>query len=237
MIYVHRLYFSLIPLIFIAACATTNLPQSRVQSFQTLHRSTSYLIYLPVDYEHSEKHWPLLLFLHGAGSRGDDIELVKVFGPPKLVEQGQHFPFIIVSPQCPLYGRWSMNILNALLDEVIARYPVDEKRVYATGLSMGGYGTWNLAATFPDRFAAIAPICGGGNLRKASAMKHIPIWAFHGEKDKTVPTLESQMMVDKLKAVGGNVRFTVYPDTDHAGAWKKAYRDPQLYEWLLSHHK
>ncbi len=121
-----------------------------------------YLLYLPEGYAEQEASWPLLLFLHGAGERGDSLDLVNVHGPPKLIEQGQGFPFIVVSPQCPVEQRWSVKTLDKLLNDIAAQYRVDEDRIYVTGLSMGGFGTWNLAARFPHRFAAIAPICGGG---------------------------------------------------------------------------
>src|SRR6185312_8308672 len=120
-----------------------------------------YLIYQPADYDKQDK-WPLLLFLHGAGERGDDLELVKKHGPPKLAAEGKDFPFIVVSPQCPKDRWWEPIELVALLDDIGSKYKVDADRIYVTGLSMGGFGTWRLAFYAPDRFAAIAPICGGG---------------------------------------------------------------------------
>ena len=121
-----------------------------------------YLLYLPNHYGTADKKWPLVLFLHGAGERGDNLARVKVHGPPMLIEKGHSFPFILVSPQCPKDVWWDAEGLNALLDEIVAKYAVDENRIYVTGLSMGGYGTWDLAIRYPNRFAAIAPICGGG---------------------------------------------------------------------------
>jgi len=151
-----------------------------------------YLLYLPKDYTQNKKTYPLMLFLHGMGKRGNDLSLVKMHGPPKLVEAGQDFPFIIVSPQCPLtYEYWPIDFVAVLLDEITACYRVDPNRIYLTGLSMGGYGTWDLATEYPDRFDAIAPICGG-NADKAARLKNIPVWAFHGAKDPLVPIKESQ---------------------------------------------
>src|SRR5207247_5709557 len=122
-----------------------------------------YLLYLPKDYNaKSGRRWPLMLFLQGAGERGTNLSLVSVHGPPKLVKQGREFPFILVSPQCPADQRWDNDALLALLDDVIARHKVDTNRIYLTGLSMGGFGAWSLAARYPERFAAVAPICGGG---------------------------------------------------------------------------
>ncbi len=197
----------------------------------TVTVNMDYLLYLPKDYDKQES-WPLILFLHGAGERGDNLELVKKHGPPKLIGEGREFPFIVVSPQCPKNSRWYPIQLTALLDELTGQLKVDEDRVYVTGLSMGGFGTWSLAAHTPDRFAAIVPICGGGERFAARYIKEIPVWVFHGGKDRAVPLERSQQMVDALKSVGGNVQFTVYPDAGH-DSWSETYANPELYEWLL----
>src|SRR5688572_30823837 len=147
-----------------------------------------YLLFLPEAYgKDPAKKWPTILFLHGAGERGSDVNLVKVHGPPKIVEQKKDFPFIVISPQCPSGEWWDPQTLIALLDEVSADHAVDPDRVYLTGLSMGGYGTWETAIRYPDRFAAIAPICGGGNKHRVRGIKHVPTWVFHGDKDGAVP--------------------------------------------------
>lgn len=203
-----------------------------------------YLLFLPEGYGNDpQQKWPLILFLHGAGERGDDINLVKKHGIPKVVEQRKDFPFIAVSPQCPQDSWWSFQIeaLSALLDDIVANYAVDTDRVYLTGLSMGGYGTWHLAAVYPDRFAAIAPICGGGLWflgfpEKASVLKDVPTWVFHGAKDEVVPLTESSKMVEALRACGGNVRFTIYPDAGH-DAWTETYNNPEFYKWLLQQRR
>lgn len=197
-----------------------------------------YLLYLPKDYGKTQDKWPLMIFLHGAGERGSDLNKVKVHGPPKLVERGKDFPFIIVSPQCPA-GQWwptKVETVMALIDEIVEKYNVDESRIYLTGLSMGGYGTWAIACAQPDRFAAIVPICGGGQPYLAARLKDVPVWAFHGEKDPVVPVHESQRMVAVVNAAGGNARLTVYPDAQH-DSWTQAYDNPDLYTWLLSHKK
>jgi predicted peptidase len=188
------------------------------QSLETVITKTingNYLLYLPPDYNQSSKTWPLMMFLHGSGERGNDLEKVKMHGPPKLVAQGKDFPFIIVSPQCPDGIWWDTDFVITLLDTIIDRYHVDTSRVYLTGLSMGGFGTWETATKYPDRFAAIAPICGGGNPFLASRLKDVPVWCFHGEKDQAVPFQRSVEMVEALKKVGGDVRFTAYPDAGH----------------------
>ena len=190
-----------------------------------------YLLYLPKDYEKQEL-WPLVLFLHGAGERGEDLELVKKHGPPKLIGEGKHFPFIVVSPQCPKDRWWEPIELTALLDDITKTHKVDEDRIYVTGLSMGGFGTWRLAAYTPHRFAAIAPICGGGEKYWTRRFPHLPVWVFHGAKDTGVPLERSQSMVDALKKAGGEPKLTVYPDAGH-DSWTETYDNPDFYEWLM----
>lgn len=197
----------------------------------------NYLLYLPENYDEQER-WPLLLFLHGAGERGDDLELVKTHGPPRLIAEGRQFPFIVVSPQCPADTWWEPIELLALIDAVSKQYHVDADRVYCTGLSMGGFGTWRLAAHAPERLAAIAPICGGGETHwaKRAAFVELPAWAFHGALDKAVPVERSEAMVAALKKAGGEPKLTIYPDTPH-DSWTETYNNPELYEWLLSHQR
>lgn len=200
----------------------------------TVKVKLNYLLYLPEGYDKGGKDWPLLLFLHGAGESGDELSKVKTHGPPKLIESGKDLPCIVVSPQNP--GRrfgWNTDALNALLDDVTAKYKVDKDRVYLTGLSMGGYGTWALAAAHPERFAALVPICGGGNPDDAAKLKNLPIWVFHGAKDRVVPPKNSEGMVRALKNAGAkNVKFTLYPDADH-DSWTETYNNPEVWDWLF----
>ena len=198
---------------------------------RTIKVTMKYLIYLPKDYDQKES-WPLMLFLHGAGERGDNLDRVRQHGPPKLIDAGKQFPFIVVSPQCPNGQSWEPFKLTALLDEIAEKYKVDQDRIYLTGLSMGGFGTWALAAHTPNRFAAIVPICGGGDPSWARRIAHIPAWVFHGGKDPTVPIENSKKMVEALKKAGGDPKFTIYPDAGH-DSWTQAYNTPELYEWLL----
>ena len=198
-----------------------------------------YLRFLPRGYGTGpEEKWPLILFLHGMGERGDDLELVKIHGIPKIIERQPDFPFVAVSPQCPDETTWRDHhlTLKALLDEVVANYAVDAHRIYLTGLSMGGYGTWSLATRYPELFAAIAPICGSGSPDLASALKDVPVWAFHGAEDEIVKLEAGQRMVDALRSCGGNVRFTVYPGVGH-DSWTQTYDNPELYEWFLQHRR
>ena len=198
-----------------------------------------YLLYLPKGYgENQEQKWPLMLFLHGAGERGNDLNVVKKHGPPKLIDQGKDLPFIIVSPQCPSGSWWTeqLDALMALLDEVQSKHAVDPDRIYLTGLSMGGFGSWALGCRYPQRFAALAPICGGGEWFLAERLKDVPVWTFHGAKDPVVPLRESQEMVTALRRAGGNVQLTVYPEAQH-DSWTETYNNPKLYEWFLSQRK
>ncbi|GAB5406076.1 MAG: hypothetical protein Aurels2KO_43070 [Aureliella sp.] len=191
-----------------------------------------YWLYLPDGYESNEQ-WPLLLFLHGGGEGGSDLELVKKHGPPKKLAAGESMPMIVVSPQNPSTTQfWDDQALAALLDELERALKVDSRRIYLTGLSRGGYGVWRLAIQNPDRFAALVPISGGGAQPYVKRIKGTPTWVFHGAKDRVIPVSESQRMVRALTAAGGNVRLTVYPDAGH-DAWTEAYDTPQLMSWLL----
>ena len=193
-----------------------------------------YLLHIPPNSE--DGFHPLILFLHGAGERGDDLSMLKKHGIPKIVEQDQNFPFITVSPQCPIGSWWTekVEVLKGLLDQVVTSYPIDSGRLYLTGLSMGGYGSWALATAYPEVFAAAAPICGRGNPSQAGRIKDLPLWVFHGDRDIVVPFQHSQDMVMALKAVGSRVRFTLYPDTGH-DSWTQTYDNPDLYQWFLKH--
>src|ERR1035437_4969888 len=190
-----------------------------------------YLLFLPDGYGKSKQRWPLMLFLHGAGVSGTNLDKLKVLGPPKIVESKPDFPFILVSPQSPRDG-WNPDTLNALLDAVIHKYRVDKDRVCLTGASMGGSGTWRLAAAHPEKFAAIVPICGRGDPADAQKLVRLPIWVFHGAKDPVGRSASDQAMVEAITAAGGNVKFTIYPDAGH-DAWTETYSNPELYEWLL----
>ena len=251
----HLLGLAALSAVLITGCATST-PHAKLhanmqepKTFQlTESRSynVNYLLYLPKGYEEkSGEKWPMILFLHGAGERGTDIWKVAVHGPPKHATNMTDFPFIVVSPQCPENQIWSTDTLSKLLDDVTRRYAVDTNRVYLTGLSMGGYGTWNLGLEHPERFAAMAPICGGGQYitvllatrNNAEALKSMGIWAFHGAKDTVVPLSESERMVGALKRMGiANVKLTVYPEADH-NSWAETYKNPQFYKWLLEHKR
>lgn len=216
----------------------TQTPQ-RFEAQITRAAKLDYLLYLPPGYDSDPTgRFPLLLFLHGSGERGNDLERLKLHGIPQLLENGQELPFIVVSPQCPADSHWTLHVesLNALLDDVISRHRVDEQRVYLTGLSMGGAGAWMLAGAYPERFAAVVPICARIVPLPLPRLKDLPVWAFHGDADEVVPVSEAQRTADGLKAIGGNVKLTVYPGVGH-DSWTQTYANPELYEWLLSHKR
>lgn len=200
----------------------------------------SYLLYLPRDYQQdSEKRWPLVLFLHGRGESYGPLSLVAKWGPPRFAQRGDDLPYILVSPQCPGNGSWSDDTrqtqLSQLLDEICQELKVDPSRVHLTGLSMGGSGSWRLAAKHPQRFATVVPICGGGDPDDAEKLKALPIWVFHGDQDEAVPISESTEMVEAIRAAGGDqIRFTTLEHVGH-NSWSPAYALPDLYTWMFEH--
>ncbi len=215
-------------------------PGQRPHAFRrTINKTVSskYLLSLPQDYEKQGKRWPLILYLHGGSRRGDDIEMVRAFGLPQIIEKDPSFPFIVVSPQCPQGEIWTdTDALINLLDEVTNKYAVDRERIYLTGHSMGGRGAWYLAYKYPERFAAIAPMAGPATISTwATRLKDMPVWVFHGAKDKDVPLSESEQMVNALKAIGNNAKFTIYPDRDHFIL--DTYENKDLYRWFLQHKR
>jgi predicted peptidase len=211
------------------------------------HTATiSYLLYLPAGYgQDPQQHWPLVLFLHGSGERGDSPAVLVAHGLPRLLTSTLDFPAIVLSPQAPGDTVWwgaQLDEVSALLDRVQANYAVDGRRIYLTGLSMGGYGAWAMALQQPQRFAALVPVAGGWDSerdvvpRNICDVKHVPIWVFHGAQDEIVPLRKAQLMVDALKKCGVDVRFTLYPDAKHRDSFERAYDDPELYAWMFEQH-
>lgn len=237
--------------LWIAPCVTSllwaqNPAQSphRFEGVVARKVAYDYLQFLPAGYEEGSSHqWPLMLFLHGAGERGNDLEKVKQHGPPRRVDADPDFPFVLISPQCPEGQVWDADALLGLLDEVVDRLNIDTKRVYVTGLSMGGFGTWNLIAKDPGRFAAAAPICGGGSTRdfllphSRAALESLPIWVFHGEKDTVVLPEESKRLVAFFQSrLQGRIKLTLYPEAGH-DSWTATYANPELYQWMLEQRR
>jgi predicted peptidase len=239
----HRLGMLLLPVLAASSLMVSATPmntdsatdrQEVAKATVTVQKEYRYLHYLPPGYaEDTNRRWPLVLFLHGAGERGDDIETIKKHGLPKLIAQGKDFPCVVVSPQCPVGEWWNVVILDALVEKIASEERIDRDRIYVTGLSMGGFGTWALAIHNPNRYAAILPICGGGEIQRAWAIAKIPAWTFHGDLDPTVPIARSQQMVDALKAAGGSPRFTIYPGYHH-DSWTVTYENPEVIDWLLA---
>jgi len=195
-----------------------------------------YLLFLPAGYATQVKNYPAIFFLHGAGERGSNLDDVKRHGLPKVVATQPNFPFIVVAPQCPARHWWSLEMLDTLYEEVSANYRVDQQRIYLTGLSMGGFATWSWAIERPYRFAAIVPVCGGGNPLLAERIAHLPVWIFHGARDDIVPVKASQEMARALRRCGAHPKLTIYPEAGH-DSWTETYQNPALYRWLLRHHK
>jgi len=205
----------------------------------TIVRKTTlnYLLWLPSEYKKEKnKTFPIFIFLHGSGERGDSLDLVKKNGPPSFIESKPDFPFILVSPQCPEGTWWVIEDLQEMLEQLQVKYRIDKSRIYLSGLSMGGFGTWAWACKYPEQFAAIAPVCGGGDIQFAGKIKNLPIWAFHGEADPVVPVKRTIEMVEAVNASGGTARITIYPGVGH-DSWIQAYNEDELYIWLLGNRR
>lgn len=181
---------------------------------------------------------PLIVALHGAGERGDDFDKISVHGISKYVLGGMELDAIVLSPQCPcdfIWNHLSFELME-LIEHIVVEYNVDRNRITLTGLSMGGYGTWEMAMTFPGYFAAIAPVCGGGVSWCVTRIGKTPVWAFHGDADTTVPPVNSIEMCDRLTGAGGNVRLTIFHGVGH-NSWEPAYEHTKVIQWLLESKK
>ena len=195
-----------------------------------------YLVRYPEGYEEG-KRYPVIIMLHGAGSRGTNFYTLRGNDYFTVTEQFEDFPFITVAPQCHANTWFDLfETLRGFTEMIAYSGFCDESRLYATGQSMGGYALWQLAMSMPEYFAAIAPICGGGMYWNAQRLKNVPVWAFHGELDDIVKVEESIKMVDAVNEAGGNARLTLYPDCGH-DSWVRAYSDRSLFEWFLSNKK
>jgi predicted peptidase len=198
-----------------------------------------YLLYTSSSYnKHTSSKWPVIIFLHGIGERGINIDMIKKVGLPKKIGKQTDFMFLVIAPQCKPDTWWDIRSLNALYAEVIEKYNVDPQRIYLTGLSMGGYGAWDWAMLNPEKFAAVAPICGGADyLNKAANMKNVPAWTFHNTDDPTVGVENTREIVSVLRKAGNTkVKFTETPTGGH-DAWTKAYNNADLYSWFKSYRK
>ncbi len=219
-----------------AETGTASVAQSFTSEI-TIKLGYKFLLTLPEGYESAgAKKWPLLVFLHGAGERGDNLELLKKHGPPKLIAAGGKFEAIVVSPQVPAGEFWNPHGVKALVDTIKKQHRVDDERVYLTGISMGGFGTFDTIVQYPGVFAAAIPICGGAGINaiKFDTIRNLPVWIFHGAKDPTVPVSFSEMAAAFFKRVKApHVKLTVYPEAGH-DSWTQTYDNPEVWTWLFS---
>lgn len=195
-----------------------------------------HVVYVPADYTPA-RAWPMILFLHGAGERGSDgLRQIAVGLGNAVMGDRARWPFVILFPQCPVGVHWisQEETLLGMMRQTEDEYRIDAERVYLTGLSMGGFGTWAFGAKHADLFAAFAPICGGGDPAMAEAFRGKPIWAFHGDGDTVVPPERSVAMTDAATVAGADVQMTLLPGVGH-NSWDAAYREHGLAEWFLEH--
>ena len=193
-----------------------------------------YLKYLPDNYFKAQGKASLLIFLHGAPQRGDDIEILKESALPNELEKGLKLPFVVVVPHCPKGESWDSQKLYDFYNYIVEKYKIDKNRVYITGFSMGGFGTLKFAKDYPGLFAAAAPVCSGGSKFFAESLVSVPLWFFHGKKDNIVEIEKTIELVDELKKNNAEVKFTSYPDLGH-DVWTPTYKKQELYDWFLEH--
>lgn len=199
-------------------------------------KGMQYVVSYPKGYETGRKY-PVILFLHGAGTRGNDITPL-IHNPYfQITDESKEFPFVTIAPLCAANTWFDMfETLQDFVRELITKDYVETQKLYLMGASMGGYATWQLAMSMPEYFTAIVPICGGGMYWNAGRLVNVPVWAFHGQKDEVVFVEESVKMVDAVNRNGGNARLTIYPEHGH-DAWSDTYKSTEVFEWLLSCEK
>ncbi len=201
-------------------------------------KDLDYILFLPDDIDIKKKDYPLVLFLHGAGERGSNLELVKFHGIPKLISEGKTFPFITIAPQCPKEGYWDrpeyVSSLISLVKHVMGKYNVRSNQVCGTGLSMGGLGTLAISIEEPDLFSAIVPVCGGADLEKIDRLERLPIWLFHGDKDEVISVENSISIYEALEPKNKRVLLTIYEGVGH-DSWTETYENQDVYEWLIKY--
>ncbi len=227
---IATLFFLLLTLIQLPAAAQSNQKAKRSVSY-------NYLLYVPEAYHTSKAAYPLVIYLHGGSHRGNDLSKLKQYGPPHSIEQGQQFDCLIVSPQCPEGRTWSTeNWFDSLYAKLRTTYRIDPKRIYLTGVSMGGYGSWQTAVERPNTFAAIAPLCGGcDDSTQICRIRNVPVWTQHGTADDVIPIDETARLVRRLNECGGKVQFTQLTDKGHDILY--LYDEKSIYNWLLRQHR
>lgn len=220
-------------LLFVVCChafAQANLTGKKKEKY-------NYLLYLPKPYASTAQTYPLVIYLHGGSLRGNDLGKLKTYGLPYFIEKGRNYPFIVASPQCPDGKYWSTdNWFEPLFDDLKSKYRIDTNRVYVTGVSMGGFGAWQVAMDNPRTFAAIVPLCGGCNdSTEICRIRHVPVWTFHGTADDLIPISETERLVRKLDACNGNVRYSRLKNKGHDILY--LYGKPAIHTWMLKQHK
>ncbi len=243
----------------VSVFAQKKFDSSKVMEKKTFEKDKAklqYRLFVPEGYKDAKDSYPLVVFLHGAGERGDDNTAQLVHGVADFTnpESQKKHPCIVIAPQCPKGEVWvsgllpqlekksekpkvqAGNLVPPLVEALCKEYRIDKKRIYLTGLSMGGYGTWELLCRNPELFAAGAPICGGGDVKKADKISKIPLWCFHGDKDSAVPVARSREMIEAVKKAGGKPKYTEYEGVNH-DSWTRTYRDEKFHEWLFAQKK
>lgn len=215
----------------------TEATDSKSPLVPSTSKTYPYLAYTPQGYnKNDKKEWPLIIYLHGSSCKGNNLEKLKKYGPPFYLERGMQVDAIVISPQCPSNKNWTVGTwFDSFYKELKNKYKIDPSRVYLTGMSLGGFGTWDLASRYPDIFAAIVPLCGGGRASMVENMKDIPTWVFHGDQDQKVKISRSEEMVNAMKDLGSDPKFSILKGQGHG--IQKVYSDQTVYEWLLSHQK
>ena len=207
------------------------------KSFRSVRHAGEYLDYLFYAPETADAPLPLVIYIHGAGSRGDSLQKMGLAGAVGEIEAGRRLPALVAAPQCHA-DHWfdQLEVLCEFIDAARGWPDVDRSRVYVTGGSMGGFTTWQLACMHPEWFAAAVPVCGGGQEWYAYRLQGMPVWAFHGLLDEIVPVEESVKMARAARKNGAKVRLTIYPDVHH-DAWERAYADDEMWRWLFAQKK
>lgn len=218
---------------------TANVMNQSIEQKNTFFyegKKIQYLLIFPAAYSETRTPWPLILFLHGSSGRGGDLTSVENYGPPFIAKEQLHFPFVVLAPQCPAGEDWTTQseILVALLEDVLKKYRIHQDKVYLTGTSMGGSGTWHLASQHPEYFAAVAPLASSPQVPENWDARFVsmPIWAFHGEQDPVCPLQDEEAMIGAVRMQGGTPRFTVLPNQGHYIA--KVYKEQGVYDWFLT---
>jgi predicted peptidase len=234
----RKIVLSLVGVLFFQSCSPQNNLIDGVQNIERSERLQYYLYHPDNYFSDEDQEFGLLLFLHGGGESGQELKELKKHGPPKMMAEGYPFPFLVLAPQNPYEKQWwDVRAVNQLLDSIVENNRVDKKRIYLTGLSRGGGAAWEMAIQFPDKFAALAVVCGMAPVPYAHWLnKEMPIWVFHGEDDEVIPVSESDAMVSKLKEMGFQVKYDRYEGVGH-NSWGRAYTNDELYDWMANQKK